>query len=398
MDGLTFHFFEPVIDAGISYRPAGRLISVVPNGSIEGYTHTVAADGGYQTASFTLVVSRLEAEEWFENGLGRHVEVWGRGGGSKAAFYGFINEMDFALGNVTQRRGPLTDITNRCATQYTPYIDVTVLPAVTGVATINTFAEKTGSQDKYGIWETLLNGGTLIDSLTTGGSGYDEAASQRDTYLEEYQWPFSSAPSLTLYSQQEVRVTVHLAGYQEFIKRYLYDNVASGTTTYSARIQEVLAADVNGLFSADYTQLATNASVTSTEENGYSTGQAVIDELLKRGDVTGMRYMFRVDDKIRGVYAGVPSIPAYEHHVAEDNRIFAYGGGAEVMPWEVEPGQWMFLTNYLVGREQPTSELRKDPRYIFIESCQFSAPNALTVTGTRLGIFERLVTRMGGGG
>jgi len=43
----------------------------------DSYSHVVNAFGGYWSASMSFVVSETDMNDWMENGIGRHVEVYG---------------------------------------------------------------------------------------------------------------------------------------------------------------------------------------------------------------------------------------------------------------------------------------------------------------------------------
>ncbi len=58
---------------------------------------------------------------------------------------------------------------------------------------------------------------------------------------------------------------------------------------------------------------------------------------------------------------------------------------------------YLFFSDLLTGRTLPT-ELRTDPRYMFIETVQYRAPNQLQLMGGKTDRLPQMLARLGLGG
>jgi hypothetical protein len=124
----------------------------------------------------------------------------------------------------------------------------------------------------------------------------------------------------------------------------------------------------------------------------------VILALIALGDVNDDRWTFGIYNDQKAHYGVIPSTPFYQHRIAsESQRIETYAGNARVFPWDVRPAQWVFLPDFLVGRVQPT-ELRLDPRYVFIESVRYTAPWGIELTGSKVDSISQVMAQLGLGG
>jgi hypothetical protein len=121
----------------------------------------------------------------------------------------------------------------------------------------------------------------------------------------------------------------------------------------------------------------------------------VIQELVEAGDDNQERVTFGVFADRQITFESLPTDVAYQHRIAGQNaRIEVYGAGVEVRPWNVKPGQWVFLPDFLAGTAQPTDK-RLDPRYLFIESVKFSAPYDLSLNGGKVNTIRQLLAQQG---
>ena len=74
--------------------------------------------------------------------------------------------------------------------------------------------------------------------------------------------------------------------------------------------------------------------------------------------------------------------------------IETYTTGETVRPWDVLPARWMFLPDFLAGQFQPTDR-RLDPRFLFIESVQFTAPSTVQISGQKISRIPQMIARLG---
>ena len=391
-NGLSIQAWKPDIDpvAG-TYDPTGSLINDDVAQITSTYTHVLEANDGYKSLALTLAINKDDFDDWIDKGLGRHIEVFSPE--LERIFAGFVNSVSAGFGSLMIKRGPLLDIVNRAGVIYVPIFDADEDPPIVGDTTITTLANNTDSQNLYGIIEKVINGGQLLDDGTT-----DDAEQIRDTFLAENALPETADPTLSLGGGDTVSITLEILGYIEFLKLYIYNSVTTGVTTYTAKIEAVLAADPNGIFSTDYTGIDTNASLANAYEDQERTAYNIITELLPQGDAAFNRWLFGVGSEQKVFYNAIPTTPFYEHSLTNPmDQISLYGGGTIVEPWNMRAGRWLFVTDYLIGRTFPT-ELRKDPRNVFIESITYTAPRGITLTGNKVNKLDQLIARKGTGG
>lgn len=387
--GISLSVWKPTIDLGTPlYTPRGTLIDRDLAFTITSYSHEILADGGWWSASISFPLTQVDAEEWLEEGLNRHVEIYNTAG--ETIWAGFINQVTLSAGTLTAVRGPLLDCVNRASVTYTPILDATTVPPIEGAETTTTIANDPTTQTLYGILEAVISGGKLLDDGTT-----DDAVQLRETYLEEYKNPQSSE-DLDLSGGADVVIQLDLLGYVHRFQKYIYQDLTAATVQIDDKIPLVIAADPNGLFSTDYTRIGTNPSLTSRYEDDNRNAWDVLTQEVTLGDAAYNRYTLGVYQNQQIRYAVVPTTIAYQHAISDnDIQIEQFDSGVNVDPWDVLPARWLFLTDFLVGRGLPGSP-RDDPRSIFIESVHFTAPNLVQVGGQKLSRIPQMMARLSG--
>ena len=399
--GLAMMAYQPTIG---SYAPRGVLVDDRLGEKYTGYSHITQADGGWWSASLSLDGNLVDMEDWLERGLGRHIEVYSPA--LVQVWGGFVNKVTLSAGALTASRGPLMDIANRVSVSYTPITDATTNPPTTGDATVTTIAENAASQARYGIVEKVLSAGQLLHWTDTGPPVVNHFLDEqyRDTYLAENAWPKTSE-DLGIGSTSEPRVELELLGYIHWLQTYIVDmvNIGDYDAIYishtdpidSGKLQLVLGADPNSLFSTDYSRMTFNGILTSSYEDGSRDAWTIIKELIGMGDANNNRMLFGVYGDQRVYYEAIPTAAAYQHRIADrDMVVEPFGGGPEIRPWDVQPGEWLFLPDFLTGRSQP-SDIRRDPRYLFIESVTFTAPYQVQIRGGALDTLAQLMAKGG---
>jgi len=386
--GISILAWQPIIVAATSYTPRGVLVRDDLAQVIDGYSHVIQANGGWWSASISLSGSLLEMEDWFAEGLNRHIEVFNSAG--VLVFAGFVNQVDLSAGTLSATRGPLMDIANRVSVTYTPILDATVTPPIKGAQTTTTIADDATSQGKYGIFEDVVDGGALLDDGTT-----DDAAQMRDTYLAEMKDPESGEDVNIGGGSATPSVTLSILGYVHRFQKWVFQDLTAATTTISTKIQNVINGDPNVLFSTDFTKIATNALLVSRYEDDNRMGWDVLQELVSFGDASDNRYTLGVYANQRITYAAIPTTAEYQHRIAGENvEVRTFTGDTLVEPWNVLPARWMFLPDFLTGRGLPTA-LRDDPRYVFIESVTYTAPSTVQIAGNKVGSINQLLAKKG---
>ena len=387
--GISISVFKPTIDiaGGPTYTMRGELVDGWLNQNIDSYNHEILANGGWWSASMSLSGSLTDMEDWLVNGLNRHVEV------SNSALVkiweGFVNQVSLSAGTLQATRGPLMDIANRVSVVYTPILDATVAPPIEGSETTTTIANNVASQASYGIFEQVISGGKLLDDGTT-----DDATELRDTYLAESREP-ETGEEINLGSSTVASVQIDLLGYVHRFQRWIYQDTVAATAQLDAMLPAILAADPNAIFTAANSTIATNALLVSGYSNDNRMAWDVIQELVSLGDAAANRYTFGVYDNQHAIYAIAPDTTAYQHRIAgESMDIETYTTGETVRPWDMLPARWLFLPDFLAGQFQPTDR-RLDPRFLFIESVQFTAPSTVQISGQKISRIPQMIARLG---
>ena len=386
---ISISAFTPTIDipGGPTYTPAGTLITSNLALDADSYNHEILANGGWWSASMSLSGSLIDMEDWFVNGLNRHIEVYNFA--LIKIWEGFVNQVTLSAGTLQATRGPLTDIANRASVVYTPILDATTAPPVEGSETTTTVDDNAASQAKYGIFEQVISGGKLLDDGTT-----DDATELRDTFLEENREPETSE-EINLGSSTTASVQIDLLGYVHRLQGWVFQDTTAATAQLDTKIGTVLDADPNGMFSSANSTVATNALLVSGYDDDNRMAWNVIQELVSLGDAAANRYTFGIYDNQQAVYAIAPTTTEYQHRIASAGMdIETYDMGMTVYPWDVLPARWMFLSDFLVGQTQTTDQ-RLDPRFLFIESVRFTAPGLVQVSGQKVSRIPQMIARLG---
>lgn len=381
--GLSINVYKPGIDTSVpSYVPRGTLIGKFSR-EVERYQHTIAALGGYESASFTINDRLDRLEDWLDR-IGYHVEVYNPD--LVLIWAGFINSIDLQIGPLAVTRGKLTEIGNRVSCVYST-VDTSTTPPTMGTRARTTEVENTNSQARYGIIQKICS---------VGGATQVTAEQIRDTWIDENNEPETSqqySPGGGMTS-----VTISCTGYYAWLDLYAYNQTANtGTINVSTAIQNALAADLNGLFSTDYTRITTNTLQTQRYVNDDDTAWSYIKYLVSQGDAASTRYLFGIYANQRAIYESMPTDTAYLQRLSDEKQRVETPGGQEVKPWDVLPGRWLLYPDFLVGRITPADK-RNDSRYEFIERVTYTAPYSLSHNGSKVSTLSQKLARLGLGG
>ena len=341
---------------------------------INSYSHTISAIGGYDNASITINDNQNNIEEWIKFGLGRHIEVFNPG--LVTIFEGFVNKITASLGTLQFTIGPLLDIGNHVAVSYTP-IDTATDPPTTGVETLTDFTDDTDSQALYGQIEKIIPGNSAKDS--------SDAADILAKFFNDPSgpWPATSRDS-NLSGGSGPSVQLDILGYWHWLNTYYYTDTNTGNRARSTKIQDLLAAEPNGIFSTDYSQITTNTDTIQRQNLGRETAQTIMLDVNKTGISNNRSLMGFYADRIFK-YESVPTSYKYVQKLS-DNRGVTDPATNMVRPWDVLPGKWIFYSDFLIGGSIPDSlaTLQQDLRSGFIEQVRYDAAYGLSVNGIKL--------------
>lgn len=362
-----------IIDDSLGYR-AGSI------------SFTVSAVGGYGPATLSLNTSQAEIDNWLESGLMRHIAIYDHA--LVLIYEGFVNSITANLGSLAVTRGPILDISNRVTVDYNSQ-SWNTNPPISGGPASTSVTNDTVSQDQYGIFEIVVSGG---DGTST------EMDQLRDSYLAENSQPETSQ-QISLGSATAPSLVINCEGYYQILDRYFYTDVAAGgTENLSTKIENAISADPNSIFSTDFANIVTNTIAVSQYDDNNYTAYGIINDLVSRGDASDNRYLFQVFGSRICHYNAIPTTEKYNLSLSDPKQIIETAKGrTQVYPWNIIAGEWLFLSDFLIGHVDPTN-LRDDPRAVFIEGFTFESPWTAKINGSKIGTVPQKMSKMGLGG
>lgn len=376
-----------------------RLEYEIDLSAVTGWEHEISFDFGYRDARMSFSIGEIGAQEWLANGLGRHVTFFDAA--QNVRWEGFVNVIKAGLGPLVLERGPILEVVNRCSVVYTPIVDATVDPIVTGAEIETVISEDYDSQIRYAIQEEIVSGGTLMDDATyTGGSVTNEAEAIRNAYLEEFKYPQLSQ-EINIGTGSVSYIQLELRGYRDFLSRYIYNNniVSPATTVIPDKLKAILAADPNGIFSTNYEHIQETAEflqLTPAWENESRTAETIADEMVALGTGTDRRTYLAVYNNRLCYYDQIPSKIEYEYRINEGQPVITdLYGDAPIQPWEVTPGKWTIFPDVSPGQTVKVSNVREDPRIMFVESVKYTAPYTVELSGGKVSNWRKFLEKYG---
>lgn len=376
--GVTIGVFEPLVIGG-TFR------ETLTNESASLSTEKTAYDG-YRALSFTVTGPVDLITAWVENGLGRHIELYNQGG--ETIFECFVNLVSANVGGVSVERGPLIDIANRVRAIYTP-IDYLIWPPVVGSETTTILVDDAISQSFYGIIEKAIGAGRVPDAT---------AEQVRDVYLKENKTPkISSTISVAPGSSQVGTALIDCVGYYEWLGFYPYQSVVAGYVTASAKIISLIAAaaDPNDMFSADVSNIVASALLVGDADYGDRTALDVVREIITLGnDTTDDRRLFMVGNGRKVYYQRIPTQVDYTYAIGDVSQAIRDRGGSIVYPWDVQPGKFIEVTDFLPGLLTTTTDPLSAHNVLFIESVKFTAPWTVDLSGGKTDTLSQLLAKI----
>lgn len=363
-----------------------RTFSERLTSQINSYSHEVRAIGGYASASLSIGDKQRKIEDWIEYGLGRHITVYSPS--LVVIWEGFVNQISATLGPFQFTVGPLLDIKNRVYGSYSA-IDTSVTPPTIGTEATVTTVNNTTSQDRFGIIE---------DAFSLNEATNTEASQLLNMIINDPNraYPPTSRDS-NLSGDNGPSVQIDCLGYWNWLKAYSYSNTAgTGNINLSAKIQDVLGASPNSLFSTDYTMIASNTTQVKDYEDGTRKAEAILIDMNPLGDSSYNAYTMGFYAGRRFIYQPIPTEIAYQQRIA-GSRGIVNPLDAIIRPWTVLGARYIFYPDFLIGRHPPASgtALGQDPRSGFIETVSFSLPYQVSINGMKLSTLETVLARRG---
>jgi len=373
--GVGINVHNPLIRGGGTYLQTITHLT-------RSYSHTISALGGFTDANIQMSGDQSFIEDWYTDGLGRHIVVTGAGG--VVVWEGFVNSIEIHLGAYTATRGPLLNIANRVSAMYTPIIDPLPDPPITGTETETVIAEDANSQQRYGIWEKVISAGTVLD---------EDALYIRNTFLEDNREPEINASVSLGSGNADTSVTLSCRGYIDWLN-YAFNDPDNLLVTASTKIGDVVTAEPNSIFSTDQSYIGTNGILVSSYEDGNRMAKAIIDEIVSMGDIFDNRWLYGCYENRKVYYYAAPTESDYSTHLTFPEQSIYYRKAIRVDPWDVRPGKWMELLDFRALGITPAN-MYENPSMVFLEDVQYTAPNQVNISGAKIKRVTQLLARMG---
>ena len=345
--------------------------------------------GGYWKLDTQQNVTQSKGEEWLEYGLMRHIELY-----TPTAYKiweGFVNSITFNVGGLSLTRGPVIgSVFNKIKVAYSTVDTSTTIPTM-GIRDETAWANDTISQARYGILEQVVS---------VGGATPTSAVQLRTTALAERAEPATSE-SDNLSSSTIPSITITALGYMHFLNTYTLDLTTTGDQNVSDKLEAILGADPNSIFSTDYSSIETNAVQVGAYDRDLRIADGVVKAIVALGTATNTRTMFGFGNDRKAVYKSVPTSLKYQRRLAEArSRLESYTGGHFIEPFDAEVGEMVFYTDLLAGRPmvRTVAEQNNDPRYLRINHSTYTLPINLAIAGEDFSQLAQIMASFGLGG
>jgi hypothetical protein len=346
------------------------------------YQHTIEAVGGYWSAQFTIRGNRHLIDDWLQDGLGRHVEVFDHS--LTKIWEGFVDKVSANYGSLAVVRGPLLDVANRVNLAYSAIEYNEDNEPIVGTRVFTGNANDTDSQALWGI---------IPKVLSSGGVTADGADDIRAAYLEAHRLPATDKSWRTDVAG-ETSVTVDCLGYVHWLN-WPYENTTGGDGNASAKIADVLGDTPNVawlVFGTDHVD--ENLLQVPLWEDERTLAWSVVKDTVARGGTTNERWLFGVYANREAFYHAAPTVVEYQQRLSQPKPIVEHVESGEVYPWNVLPGKWIMFPDFLIGQAAEV-DLKDDPRAMFIERVTYRAPMSLELGGGTVDTLDSVIAQLG---
>ena len=354
---------------------------------VTSYTHEISSENGFDRADITFAVNRKDLSGWLNRGLGMDVDV--RAPSGVQIWNGFVDSVDVNDGARKVSIGRMSDIANCVAVAYGIIIEGADEPLV-GDQTATDYANDTDSQNRYGVWEKVVNAGSRTES---------EANQIRDTILAKYAYPNLSY-NVTM-GGEGASVSLKCFGYHRFLEAFTYNSSDNDEVLTSTKVQYLLAAEglVNGVLNSDTSRIESGSVYVGTFEDQDRTALVIAQECAAFGDAQNNTWTFGIYEDRQIVFKVIPGTIAYRHRRGVGPTVERMGGGT-IDPWLVRPANWLFMPDMILGgAELPIPDTRAqmyaDRRMAFVERVTYTAPQGLAIYGSRVNRPAQQLARWG---
>lgn len=305
--------------------------------NVYNYRHTIAAIGGFDTASCDIAIrSRDEGQEFLDQYIGNRVAFY-VDNPVEPIWEGFINRMTFDAGGV-QYTISLDEMANRVKVTSTN-VSLSATDAQVSVA-----ANNTDSQSLYGIKQENIDYGYLRSTLTQ--------VAIRDTVINQRAFPKSSITR----GQGAGLLHIELLGFYHTMLWEDYTNTGTAASTANVLVNAVQAALANGstfFDNTDDTDIAANTTSFNQEHVKRETCWDTLMRLAEVGDgtdyfIVGVTPTLYATGTRRLYYKAANSTIKYTARQSDGLRIRNLYGQL-VPPWTVQPDCGVRVSDMLIG-------------------------------------------------
>jgi len=372
MPGVSVKAFSSLISGGYEEYPV----------RLTGYSHTSQAIGGYWEAGIDISDQRGVIEDWATNGLGRHIETYNDAG--IKIWEGFVN----GVGANLSGGGSGATLRLDCL-GYVHWLLYPYSSATTGLQNLSSKLEAILGQDPNGLISTDYS---FVESNTLQVGAYEQSnrkawglikglVSQGDASDNRYNFGvyndrvayYDAIPTTVKY-----QTTVGAISGQLSIGRGPLLGIGNRVRVVYSTVDASVSPPVLGA------RASTGAVSDATSQGRYG----IIDQVLSTGGSTNDEA-----SEIRDTFLEERKDPTTTQTVG-DLLVYDYNTGGEILPYDARPGEWLFVSDFLPGL-QPGTNLREDPRMLFIEQMIFTAPRALQLRGGKVDTLSQKLAKLG---
>lgn len=359
----------------------------------EGYNHSILADGGFDTCSFTLKGTEDYLNDWFRNGLMRDVRKENPQGNT--IWRGFINRMSYNNGRTVKTK-ILDQLTNRVYIRYSPILGwatqtteggETYQTPITGQPQV-VYADDSDSIDDWGYKTSVINGGerTTERVVDWANTIINEVAKRKgDIEPQTQDNPFT---------QGDAQIQIECKGYWYMLDWIPYIILSSGYIAKSEVIKlaiQVFNSLNSGFFDEVFPFVDSNPEIIQRNRIDYPTCLEQIKSVVQDGGAGGYRWIAGVLDNQEIYYHRAHSrylenlygFPRYVTYAdSTDQKIYNEYTGVEIKPWDLRPD------NILVTRDKVNT-------YAYIEQATFTEPYQYQLVGGDDSKLTTLLSRKG---
>lgn len=359
-----------------SYR-SGQEQAITSVGS---YTHETLLIGGYRSAKFSFNVNPIMAEDWFYNGIGKHIVTYSAR--SNIAWEGVVNEVSFNIGRRSIKIGPFLDISNRIniGWQYPNY-------GVASDSLAGQYEQLTwrGGEDGAS-QESLARYGVLEEFISGGSSEKLPMEKLQANLLYKLSEPKISESASTS-MDSAISISVSCIGYSQLFEKQIYNKFYAGSNFYdlSDKIKAILATNKffvgNRIITQDIQPV--DIEVDATEEDNRTAWGIISDHISKSEDADGV---------VCGMFGGMRFVlqklsTNIEHYrKAGSSEIYDYlGSDIPVEPAEFLPGGTMEMNDFAKPMTYRVTSVKYDMAVDDVSLNYFDGSLRNVLSGTMLG-------------